>query len=335
MALGALALWLVWTPEPLVQLVEPPGVSNTAPAPVAAGPTPAITYEGKSGAIWALTFIDTDNLVIGMEDGHVKIWNRKTGEVKKTLEPQQGGTIWSAELSADGKYLVTACDDSRVTVWRLDTYEVLRSFPQPTSTKAAVFGPVPEHLAAGDRRATVRLWHLDHQIPIDLYGHRGTVHALAWSPDGNRLASTGSEGTVKLWNLRDIDWTRREQELPVSNLAEHKGPVYGVTFSADGKTLASTGWDGHVRIWDAATGEQKRAIKAHDGDAWSVSFGNDGKWVASAGQDAVKVFEVETGKELFSYRAGRAFHVVRFAKDGTTLAAGGRDGTVRVWELPR
>ena len=49
----------------------------------------------------------------------------------------------------------------------------------------------------------------------------------------------------------------------------------------------------------------------------------------------MKVWDVETGKEVFSYRGGRAFHVVRFAQDGTTLAAGGRDGTVRVWELPK
>ena len=49
----------------------------------------------------------------------------------------------------------------------------------------------------------------------------------------------------------------------------------------------------------------------------------------------MKVWDVETGKEVFSYRGGRAFHVVRFAKDGTTLAAGGRDGTVKVWELPK
>ena len=64
-----------------------------------------------------------------------------------------------------------------------------------------------------------------------------------------------------------------------------------------------------------------------------MSFGGGGKWVATAGPDAVKVWEVETGKEVFAYRSSRAFHVVRFAKDGTTLAAGGRDGTVRVWEI--
>ena len=49
----------------------------------------------------------------------------------------------------------------------------------------------------------------------------------------------------------------------------------------------------------------------------------------------MKVWDVETSKEVFSYRTGRAVHVVRFAADGTTLAAGGRDGNVRVWDLKK
>jgi WD40 repeat protein len=326
--LGALAMWLLWTPGVVEKVVPVPNE--------AAGPAPRINFEGNSGAVWALTFLDADNLVIGTENGQVKIWNSSTGETKRTLESRQGGTIWSADVTADGKYLVTPCDDSKVTVWDLEKYRPRYEFSQPTSTKAAVFSPDGHRLATGDRNATVRLWDLDAQIPIELYGHLGTVHALAYSPNGERLASAGSDGTVKVWDLRDIDWHRRENSLKPTNLVDHRGPVYGVTFCPKSELLATTGWDGSVRIYDGRTGVQKQTIKeAHDGDAWSVSFGNGCAWVASAGQDGVKVFEVETGKEIFSYRGGRAFHVVRFAKNGTTLAAGGRDGTVKVWELTK
>jgi eukaryotic-like serine/threonine-protein kinase len=326
--LGALLFWLIGSPGH----VETPD-GNTTPAAV--GPAPRITSEAYTGAIWALAFLDDDNLVIGMEDGQVKIWDSRTGETRRTLEPQQGGTVWSIDVSADGKSIVIACDDSKVSVWDLATYKSRFSFSQPNSTKAAVFTPNPNRVVAGDRNATIRLWDVIVQIPIELYGHRGTVHALAYSPDGSHLASGGSEGTVRVWDLSTLDWSKRNNEVESIQLPEHKGPVYGVTFSPDSKLLASTGWDGTVRIWNAVNGKQKRSIKAHEGDAWSVSFGNGGKWVASAGQDAVKVFDVETGQEIFSYPSQRAFHVVRFAKNGTTLAAGGRDGTVRVWDLAK
>jgi WD40 repeat protein len=172
----------------------------------------------------------------------------------------------------------------------------------------------------------VRIWDLIAQIPVELVGHRGTVHALAYSPNGTRLASAGSDGTAKIWNLDDL----KAEPLV---LAEHKGAVYSVAFSPDGKKLATAGWDGTVRVWDAAKGTQIRTFRPQEGDVWSVSFGNNGNWLAFTVQDTVRVWEVETEKEIFKYHGNRAFHTVRFAPDGTTLAAGGRDGAVRIWEI--
>jgi WD40 repeat protein len=274
---------------------------------------------------------------MGLENGVVKIWNLTNGAAVKTLKQQQS-TVWTADVSADKKFLVTACDDSSVSSWNLETLEADPefSFPQPTSTKAAVFSPKGKFLATGDRNSTVRVWDWVYQIPVELLGHSGTVHALAYSPDGNRLASAGSDGKVRVWNTKEIDWEKREGPSRSMELTEHRGSVYGVAFSPDGTKIASAGWDGYLRIWDASNGTQIRPIKAHNYDVWSVSFGNGGKWIATAGSDGyVKVWEVDTGKEVFSYHAPQAFHVVRFAADGTTLAAGSRDGTVRVWDVKK
>jgi WD40 repeat protein len=319
--LGALFLWLVWSPPVVEVPAAVAGTSDPGPAPKV-----TLTNETVSGTVWAAAFLPGDQMVTGMDDGQVRIWDQKTGTVRKSLEPRQGGTVWSVDVSADGKYLATTCDDSRVTVWNLETYTVAYSFPQPTSTKAAVFSPDGAHLATGDRNATIRVWNIAAEIPIQLRGHRGTVYALAFSPDGRKLASAGSDGTAKVWDLDNPG------EPPIT-VDQHRGPVFGVAFSPDGTRIATTGWDGTVRIWDVRGSLVRPLIQAHEGDSWSVSFGGGGKWVATAGPDAVKVWDVETGKEVFAYRGGRAFHTVRFAKDGTTLAAGGRDGTVRVWEI--
>ncbi|MBA4066589.1 MAG: hypothetical protein C0501_23365, partial [Isosphaera sp.] len=229
--------------------VQPP-VPEAAPAAAAdSGPTPRLVLHARSGPAGALAFVNANEVVAGYEDGSVRIWDLARGEVAKTLTPRQGGNVWSADLSpevevpaADGqqprrvRYLVTPSDDSQVTVWRLDSYQVYRVFPQPTSTKAAVFSPADANLlATGDRAATVRLWNLDAQIPVELAGHAGTVHALAFSPDGSRLASAGSDGTAKVWDVRAVRWGGLEgPDKPLQQLGEHDGPVYGVAFSPDG-----------------------------------------------------------------------------------------------------
>jgi WD40 repeat protein len=298
------------------------------------GPEPKRILSGEDGAVWGLAFLGTDRLVMGLENGTVKIWNLSTGQAVKTLKRQKS-TVWTVDVSADGKYMVTACDDSSVLFWDLAKLDEPKySFPQQTSTRAAVFSPVGTYLATGDRGSTVRVWDWDLLVPVELNGHSGAVYALAYSPDGTRLASAGSDGIVRVWNMKEINWEKREGPDRPMELSEHHGSVYAVAFSPDGKKIATGGWDGYVRLWDAANGNQLREIKVLPFDVWSVSFGNGGKWVASAGSDGyVKVWEVETGKEVFSYHGANAFHVVRFAADGTTLAAGSRDGTVRVWEV--
>lgn len=303
-----------------------------------ANPEPKMILRGEAGAVWAVTFLNNNQLVMGMESGTVKIWDWQKGTVRNELNLPDGnsGNIWAADACLKCKYLMVASDDSAVTFWNLETLRPEFSFPESVSTKTAVFSPNGRYIATGNRNSTVKIWDWSNNIPVVKFTHRGTVHSVAYSPDGNRLASAGSDGKVKVWDLKSVNWTNGEGPTQSVDLAQHKGAVYSVAFSPDGSRIASAGWDGYVRIWDANNGTQLLPIKAHDLDAWSVSFGNNGKWVASAGSDGfVKVWDVETGAEVFSFRGPTAYHVVQFARDGTTLAAGGRDGTVKVWDVKK
>lgn len=339
--LGGLVVGLLWALLPSSAKPDHPEgqlpVAEQPKQPASPGPKPRLTLPAESGGVWAVSFLGDDRIITGMEDGTVKLWNLRTGDILRTLEPRLDGNIWTTDVSPDGKFLVVASDEQSVPFWNLQTYKPAGlSFTHPTSVKSAVFSPVGTLLATGDRASTVRVWDWELQIPVELKGHRGTVHALAFSPDGKRLASAGSDGTVRVWDVKEIDWDRREAAGRAMDMTEHHGPVYGVAFSPDGTQIATGGWDRTVRIWDASNGVLLKTIPAHKDNVYSVSFGGGGKRVASASADGfVKVWDADTGAEVFSYHGGRAFNVVRFAADGTTLAAGGRDGTVRIWDVKK
>src|SRR5262245_3134576 len=112
--------------------------------------------------------------------------------------------------------------------------------------------------------------------------------------------------------------------------------LYSLAFAAD-NTLASFGGDYVVRLWDPATGRLLRA-RAFERDRIERQRGGwlspDGKRLAVQLDDRVKVFDVESGRELAAVGLTDRFDAVaRFSPEGKQLAVIDMQGKVQVCDV--
>jgi WD40 repeat protein len=109
-----------------------------------------------------------------------------------------------------------------------------------------------------------------------------------------------------------------------------------VAFTPDGQRLVTVGEEHAVKIWDVTSGELLHRLHGHNGDVIAVAASTSG-WLASAGEDTtIVLWDTQTGQRRHTLRGHTGMVMsLSFSPDGGRLVSGGRDQTVKVWDMSR
>jgi RNA polymerase sigma factor (sigma-70 family) len=183
--------------------------------------------------------------------------------------------------------------------------------PAKPLARRDVYGdPLPEHAIA--RFGTVRFQTFSDWSPV------------VYAPDGKSIATNGLNHTICLHDA--------ETGKEIGRLVGRESFVSDLAFSRDGRSLVSSSNDGSFAVWEVASGKRLQHVTGKSGGISRMALAPDDKTVASVHKDAVRLWDLATGKEQRLIPLDKKDEEARiaFSPDGKSLAIGQR--SVQLWD---
>uniref|UniRef100_A0A7S2Y8Q0 Lissencephaly-1 homolog n=1 Tax=Entomoneis paludosa TaxID=265537 RepID=A0A7S2Y8Q0_9STRA len=241
--------------------------------------------------------------------------------------------------------VVSGSEDGTIKIWDHESGEYIRTLKGHTNTVHDVsFTPSGTHLASCSADLSIKLWDFTSQYNClrTLRGHDHTISAIRFLP------------------LINVESLRASPEQSSS------GAGTGITsVVAQSKQLLSASRDQTVKVWDVETGfcdatltehsDWVRCLAVQAAEPSSSDTSESPRWASAGNDQVIRVYEQDNTKSLPLATLRGHEHVIEalaFICEQTSggklgmkstsnadtnprdyLASGGRDRTVRLWNL--
>lgn len=217
----------------------------------------------------------TSSLIVGCNDGSVRMMNADTGELFKnqyTMSNFNDGIV-DIKWSPNKQMLAIAMNNGLLTIVNSD-YPVtpaleIQAHDEHERVEAIAWSPDSKTIASvGDMR--LRLWNAETGESLDTYTWT-RYYALDWSEDGKWIAAGDIGGGINLHEGSGIN--------SLKELDGHAINIFSLDWSPKNEVLVSAAGEEKIIFWESASTKQLYEVPL-DGQARHLCWSADGKTIA-------------------------------------------------------
>ena len=283
--------------------------------------------------------------------------------VKQTIHNTFGGhteSIYSVDISPDGKYLATGSSDQSAILRDMKTRRILWVFNgHSKAVRAIKFSPDGRYLITGSDDKTAVLVDVRTGKKVKDFESDKAVNFVDFYLDGKCLVEdsirdikTGEKLIQFAGNIKAVSPDCRFVATEVKNdtliiydtltgkrfqiIENDKIAIRSATFSKDGQYLVLEYGNNTLVLWEVKSGNQ---LKKFEGNARSfmysyVEFSPNNKWILTSGEEGeTALLEIKTGKCRKRYKEpGHTVSHALFSPDGDHVVTVGYDKSAILWD---
>jgi tetratricopeptide (TPR) repeat protein len=307
------------------QTLEP---TEDLPTPTQQVSIQSTTLRGHTDIVWSVAWSpDGTMLASGSEDQTARIWDALSGDEIKTLrahrEEVDYGSVESVSWSPDSTQLATPGWSGRISIWDIDDAQITRLLVPETWSFRNAWSPDGKTIVSV-KRSSINLLSFSSGR-LYLFSETYEISDYKWSPDSSHVA-TGHQGFVLIWDTQTGATIATLRPQPSIQNQCH------IAWSPDSNQLF-LGCGNYYSLWNVINVEE----------IWSYSSSNVGCAAWSPNNSMIAVGKTDGGISILDAETGERLHEltghtsvvlsVDWSPDGTKLASGSADKTIRVWQF--
>jgi WD40 repeat protein/serine/threonine protein kinase len=274
------------------------------------------------------------------------LWQKAQGDARHAFSAHLG-TVFSTAYSSDGRWMASASSDGTVKIWDAASEELVRTLAEPGAPRLTLFNDTPDELSdytlmfSASFTADSQKLVIGSNRSLSLWDP--ATGQLIWSfvPDGVRIPFCSPLDpdlaiTIPTYPRTNAFFLNLKTRVEAPLL--RTGRADTVCFAPGGRQFAR--WDRDTEVVSLQSYPDGKILSSFSSGhtyVYTMAFTPDGRTLALANmrKDAVELYDLEKQTNVGEL-AGHAGLLITLAvsPDGTMLAAGGSDQTIRLWDLP-